>query len=81
MSDDIIEAHKHAGRHRAEVMASQLCGCFYCLAIFHPSEIDEWVDGNQTALCPHCGIDAILGDQAGYELNKNFLRKMHQYWF
>jgi hypothetical protein len=39
-----IAAHKHSSRHRTEVLASERCGCFYCLAIFDPSDIPDWVD-------------------------------------
>jgi hypothetical protein len=31
---DHIRAPRHLIRHRAEIIASGVCGCFYCLAIF-----------------------------------------------
>lgn len=34
-------------------------GCFHCYKILHVSEIEEWTDENMTALCPHCGVDAV----------------------
>jgi predicted enzyme related to lactoylglutathione lyase len=80
-NDDVIKAHVHASQHHSEILASQSCGCFYCLETFPPDEIDEWLDSGQTALCPRCGIDAVLGDRAGYLLDKDFLSKMHGYWF
>jgi len=48
--------------------------------------IEEWVDEDaagvgQTALCPRCGIDSVIGDQSGYEISASFLAKMHSYWF
>src|SRR5262245_35069182 len=49
---DVREAHKRSIRHRAEIIASNLCGCFYCLSTFAPSEIAEWTDDGDTALCP-----------------------------
>jgi hypothetical protein len=33
----------------------------YCLAEFSPAAINEWVDDEQTALCPHCTVDAVVG--------------------
>ncbi len=41
---DIVQAHRHAGRHRDEVLASERCGCFYCCAEFPPAEIVSWLN-------------------------------------
>ena len=37
------------------------CGCFYCLKIFNPSVIDGWWDHEDTAVCPYCRIDSVIG--------------------
>jgi hypothetical protein len=81
-----VQAHKYSALHREQILASDLCGCFYCLKIFSPSDIDEWVDEDvneveQTALCPKCGIDSVIGSATGFPLTMNFLRKMKHYWF
>jgi hypothetical protein len=82
---DYIRAHRHSSNHREEVLASQICGCFYCLITFSPTQITEWVDEWQnvgmTALCPHCGIDSIFGSESGYPITTEFLRKMRKHWF
>ena len=82
---DILRAHRHSSRHRAEVFASAACGCFYCGATFPPAAIAEWVDEweeiGQTALCPQCGIDSVIGSESGYPLTPEFLAAMHQHWF
>jgi hypothetical protein len=81
---DVREAHKHCNLNRAAVEASTWCGCFYCYAIFSPTEICEWIDqdsGSQTALCPRCGIDSVLADQSGYPITKEFMATMYSYWF
>lgn len=41
-----IEAHKFSTHHREMLEKDSLCGCFSCLAIFHPDEIDTWYDDN-----------------------------------
>ena len=79
-------AHRCSSIHRVEVLSSQKCGCFYCNSIFPPAEISEWVDENasgegQTALCPKCGIDAVIGDRSGVPLTAEFLDLMRQKWF
>ncbi|MFE0233479.1 cytoplasmic protein [Brucella anthropi] len=78
---DIIEAHKRSIHHRPEIEASGKCGCFYCLEIFEPGAITEWVDDDDTALCPHCGIDSVIGDASGYPIDGAFLTRMHGHWF
>jgi hypothetical protein len=83
---DLQAAHKHCASHRAEVLASTTCGCFYCLAVFSPTEILDWVDEGEdgvgrTALCPRCGIDSVIGSSSGAPIEQEFLKKMHAYWF
>ena len=34
-----------------------------------------------TAICPYCGIDAVLADASGVEVSPEFLHKMHKAWF
>lgn len=62
-------------------MASRLCGCFYCGAIFPPSEIMDWIDRGRTALCARCGIDSVIGDRSGFPITSEFLDQMNHYWF
>jgi hypothetical protein len=83
MSDGVIAAHAHSIRHRPEVEASGKVGCFYCLAIYPPAEIERWVDDvtGETAVCPHCGIDSVIGDASGYPVTNDFLQRMKAHWF
>lgn len=77
---DPLTAREHTSRHRDALEASTLCGCFYCLALFPPTEIQEWWDDETTAVCPHCGVDAVIGDSV-VTLTPEFLAAMQQYWF
>ena len=83
---DHIRAHRHCSRHREEVLASSQCACFYCLDRFFSYEITQWTDDNedgigQTAICPYCNVDAVFGEESGYPLDFEFLKRMQQYWF
>ncbi len=77
-----VLAHKHSSYHRVELKNSEVCGCFYCLHIFKPTEIkwycwtDKWDGTNQTALCPKCGIDSVIGSASGYPITHEFLQSM-----
>ena len=84
--DDVIFAHDFSRNHKAELEKDRLCGCFYCLSIFEPREIEEWIvdpqgDPKGTAICPYCGIDSIIGESSGYPITKEFLQEMNVYWF
>ena len=35
----------------------------------------------QTARCPRCGIDSVLGDASGFALTDEFMRAMQRSWF
>lgn len=87
ITPDHIRAHRHSVRHRDEVASSGTCGCFYCLAMFQPNEIKDWVDQSElkpegvTALCPRCEIDSVIGSASGYPITKPFLWEMQSYSF
>ena len=83
MKDDIIAAHKHSINNRKLLEHDSVVGCFYCLEIFSPSEIVEWCPDkiDDTALCPYCGIDSILGEYTGFPITKEFLTAMQAHWF
>jgi len=78
--------HKKCSHHKRALLESPLCGCFFCLRVFPPSEITEWVrsyrnDTEKTcALCPHCSIDAVL-PSLEVELTDELLRAMNAHWF
>jgi hypothetical protein len=79
---DYIDAHAFSSNHKEALKKDGLCGCFYCMEIFDPRLITEWVaDVSGTALCPFCGIDSIIGQNSGYPITEEFLSEMNQYWF
>ena len=52
----VIAAHKHSGSHREELLESDVCGCFYCMEIYSPQEIQVgWIKVNV-----HCVRNAEL---------------------
>ena len=82
MKKDIIAAHEYCTNNKESLQRDSVCGCFYCLKIFSPTEIAEWIpDTKGTALCPYCDIDSVIGESSGYPITKEFLEKMQKYWF
>jgi hypothetical protein len=83
---DLLAAHDRSSNHRAEVMGSISCGCFCCCQTFAPTEITEWTDDDkdgqgQTAICPRCGVDSVIGSKSGIDISQDFLSRMSDYWF
>lgn len=87
MNKDAVEAHKYSNNHKAKLEKDTVCGCFSCLKIYSPKEIEEWIiadndcDRGGTAICPKCGIDSVIGESSGYPITKEFLKEMNEYWF
>ena len=94
MVPDYIRAHNFCRFNKSQTLQGETCGCFYCLAIFNSREIEDWIpevpydsvtDKSAadlvTALCPYCGIDSVIGARSGFPITKDFLQKMHDYWF
>jgi hypothetical protein len=78
---ELISAYNHSVRNRVEVLRSATCGCIHCLVTFDTSEIKNWIDTGQTAVCPHCGMDSVIGSESGLDLTGDFLNSMRDRWF
>ena len=88
---DLDSIHRFSDHHRELLARSERAGCFYCRRTFDPREITKWVDGAQresgetsdgvTALCPRCGIDAVLPSAMQVPLTAELLAEMHSHWF
>lgn len=86
-------AHSHCIRNLREIEDSALCGCFHCETTFPPGAVEDWYDEDKeettrerraaaTALCPRCGIDAVIGDASGFAIaDPRFLNALKEHWF
>ncbi len=78
---EIREIHMHSARNRQEIERSSQCGCFSCGRIFDASEVEDYIDNEETALCPYCDIDAVVGDASGVVLSQELLKEMKKKYF
>ena len=93
MRNDLLVAYRFLTSNWQQVQASTMCGCCNCMLTFAPAEIVAWtglsfedVDNEeaikkQTALCPHCGSESVLGNGAGFSVDPDFLSQMNEAWF
>lgn len=73
--------HAYSSHNRELVERARQCHCFYCRATVESSEITDFTDQGQTAICPRCGVDAILPDSIEESLDANTIAEMNKYWF
>jgi hypothetical protein len=72
--------HRKSRRNRPTLAKSTICGCFYCLNEYPFDRISEWIENGETAICPCCGVDAVIGFDAPVA-DRELLHKMHERWF
>jgi hypothetical protein len=76
----LLMLHKGCSYNRELLMISKICGCFHCLSVFGHQEIRKWTERNNTALCPRCEVDAVIGDASHPGLTRGTLEEMHKRW-
>ncbi len=93
MKNDLLVGYRFLTNNWAQIQASTACGCCNCQLTFLPADIVAWtgldfddVDNpeaiaRQTALCPHCGSEAVLGNASGLPVDPQFLGRMNEAWF
>lgn len=93
MNKPLLAAFRYTSNNWALIQASDMCGCCNCEQVFPPGEIVAWTGldvsklddpqavDQQTAMCPRCGSEAVLGDKAGYPITAQFLGLMNEAWF
>lgn len=47
-------------KNKSLLEKGSLCGCYYCKSIYSSEKITQWVDSEETAICVHCQIDAVI---------------------
>ena len=80
-SPPIADASEYSIRNRDGLLPGTQAACYHCLNVFPAEEVTEFTDAEETALCPKCGIDAVLPQHAGYSFEKDNLIRMRAFWF
>lgn len=90
MSKNILD-HSKSFHNLEDVEMSSVCGCFYCGKIFSPDEVKDWVDEEMdevtgervqgTAVCPYCGIDSVIAEDANNNITPETLKATHDEYF
>lgn len=70
-----------AMKNRRHQQTSNEAVCFHCANLFRASDVKEYTDSGETALCPKCGVDAVLFESSGHPMNLDFAEGAMKYWF
>lgn len=73
--------HTYSSHNKRLIDISNQCYCFYCRSCMDHSEIRDYMDNGQTAICPKCGIDSIIPDSIEEAVDENIILQMNEYWF
>ena len=68
--------HKHSSKNKFEILNSHKCACFHCFRIYDSTDVETFLkdnDGEETALCPVCTTDTIIGDASGFNLTDELI--------
>lgn len=82
--EELEKAHSHCLDNEIEILSSSVCGCFFCRSHFSAREVNDWDNsaGHSQALCPECGMPAVIGDASGLPVeDKVFLKEMNLAYF
>jgi hypothetical protein len=79
---DQYSAYRFATRNKLIIKSSQICGCFFCYEIYTSDEVTNWMDNDETAICPKCGLgNVVIGSSSGLPIDKDYLSLVGAHWF
>ena len=80
ISDRLQQIHRHSRLNRQFMSTGTPCRCFHCRATFPAEAIGQWIDAGATAICPCCGIDAVLSSGSD-ALSDALIGELHAAYF
>jgi TPR repeat protein len=75
----LIALHSHASNNEIEILKSKTCSCFFCRQTYSARLVNDWINDERgvTAICPECGMDAVIGDGGNAPLDKATLKELN----
>ena len=82
MTKELVEqAITFATSNRRALEHSDQAGCYYCKKIYNAALVTDFLENEETALCPKCGIDSVIPSNSPIELTPQNLVDLNRYWF
>src|SRR5574344_101442 len=76
----LLALHARASNNEIEILKSKTCSCFFCRQTYSARLVNDWINDARgvTAICPECGMDAVIGDAGGEAMDKALLKEMNR---
>lgn len=75
-----VDAVRLSHKNEAQLWGQSVASCYHCLSIFGAARIEDLAeedDGLMTAICPECGVDAVIPGI----VSKDDLKAANEMWF
>lgn len=74
---------EHTKNNDLEILQSHKCSCLLCRHTIDAREVQDWISNEDgvSAICPECGMDALIGDASGLVFTKEELREINRKYF
>lgn len=75
----LLEIAQHTHNNEIEILHSKTCSCLFCRQQYDARKISDWMSDEKgmSAICPECGMDAVIGDEGKEPLDKDLLKKLN----
>lgn len=77
----LLKLHKTTFKNKELLDTTNKCACCSCNHFLKTSDIKEWTDDALTAICPLCGVDAIIPITVENPITEDDLEKLYKYYF
>ena len=67
-----------------EILNSDTCSCLFCRQTYSARDVSDWVsndDGSLNAICPICGMEAVVGDKKKDRISHEDLKQLNLRFF
>ena len=82
--EESFKLNAQTAYNRSAIEGNPSCRCFHCGSSFSGDDIVDWLseaDGEDTALCPCCGVDAVISSTTEHSLSTALLAALYIKWF
>ncbi len=80
--EHFMKAREFSFNNKESIQNSQKAACYCCMNFLNATDIKDYTSDDNSAICPICGTDAVIGDASGQPIDiMQFLEHMNWYGF